>query len=124
MPEGCQTEYWTAEESNVNLSSQRCSCSIVIVTVISRFLKRYSKAKRSRTPAHSQALRRIKGVFPKGVNRRSGLISRIPGGDGVAVKVGVVQMGKVHDQMASEFLSNSSFLVNEGALEQGRPSPP
>src|SRR6218665_1148678 len=31
------------------------------VIVISRFLKRYSKAKRTRAPAYSRALRRIKG---------------------------------------------------------------
>ena len=37
-----------------------------IVIVVSRFLKRYSKAKRTRVPAYSQALRRIKWVFPKG----------------------------------------------------------
>ena len=29
----------------------------------------------------------------------SGPISRIPGGDRVAVKLGVVQMGRVNDQM-------------------------
>jgi len=34
--------------------------------VISKLLKRYSKAKRSRAPAYSRALRRIKGGFPKG----------------------------------------------------------
>src|SRR6218665_2222114 len=34
---------------------------IVIVIVISRFLKRYSTAKRTRAPAYSRALRRIKG---------------------------------------------------------------
>jgi len=33
----------------------------VIVIVISKFLKRYSKAKRTRAPAYSRALRRIKG---------------------------------------------------------------
>ena len=37
--------------------------------------------------------------FPKGVKRSSGPISRIPEGDRVAVKVGVVQMEKVNDQM-------------------------
>ena len=37
--------------------------------------------------------------FPKGVKRSSGPISRIPGGDRVAVKVGVAQMEKVNDQM-------------------------
>ena len=35
--------------------------------------------------------------FSKGVKRSSGPISRIPGGDRVAVNVGVVQMEKVND---------------------------
>src|SRR6218665_3660693 len=39
---------------------------IVIVIVISKLLKRYLKAKRTRAPAYSRALRRIKGGFPKG----------------------------------------------------------
>src|SRR6218665_3872487 len=34
-----------------------------IVIVISKFLKRYSKAKCTRAPAYSRALRRIKGGF-------------------------------------------------------------
>jgi len=33
------------------------------------------------------------------IKRSSGPISRIPGGDRVAVKVGVVQVEKVNDQM-------------------------
>jgi len=37
----------------------------VIVIVISKLLKRYSKAKRTRAPAYSRALRRIKGGFSK-----------------------------------------------------------
>src|SRR6218665_2948380 len=37
----------------------------VIVILISRFLKRYSKAKRTRAPAYSRVLRRIKGGFSK-----------------------------------------------------------
>ena len=64
-----------------------------IVIVISKFLKRYSKAKRTRAPAYSRALRRIKGV-----KRSSGPISRVPGGDRVAVRVGVVEMGRGNDQ--------------------------
>ena len=32
--------------------------------------------------------------FPKGVKRSSGPISRVPGGDRVAVRVGVVEMGR------------------------------
>ena len=70
-----------------------------IVIVIPRCLKRYLKAKHTRAPAYSQALRRINGVVLKGVKRSSGPISRIPGGDRVAVKVDVVQMGRVNDQM-------------------------
>jgi len=36
---------------------------------------------------------------PKGVKRSSGPISTIPEGDRVAIKVGVVQMENVNDQM-------------------------
>ena len=73
--------------------------SVIIVIVISRFLKCYLKAKRTRAPAYSRALRRIKGGFQRGVKRSSGPVSRIPGGDRVAVKVGVDDMGRVNDQM-------------------------
>src|SRR6218665_2390948 len=38
-----------------------------IVIVISKLLKRYSTGMRTRAPAYSRALRRIKGGFPKGV---------------------------------------------------------
>src|SRR6218665_2508958 len=77
---------------------------IVIVIVISKLLKPYSKAKRTRAPAYSRALRRIKGVSKgRGVKRSSGPISRIPGGDRVAVTVGVVQVeNKVNDQMGRQ----------------------
>ena len=67
---------------------------IVIVIVISKLIKRYSKAKRTRAPAYSRALRHIKGGFQRGVKRSSGPISRVPGGDRVAVRVGVVEMGR------------------------------
>ena len=40
-----------------------------------------------------------RGVFQGVVKRSSGPISRGPGGDRVAVMVGVVQMGMVNDQM-------------------------
>ena len=71
--------------------------SVVIVIVIAKLLKRYSKAKRNRAPAYSRALRRIKGGLSKGrsIYRSSGPISRIPGGDRVVVKVSVVQVEKV-----------------------------
>src|SRR6218665_950625 len=41
------------------------------VIVISKFLRRYSKAKCTRAPAYSRALRRIKGGFPKGGSREA-----------------------------------------------------
>src|SRR6218665_901063 len=52
----------------IGLLQRLCSVPyvIVIVIVISKLLKRYSKAKRTRAPAYSRALRRIKGGFPKG----------------------------------------------------------
>ena len=56
----------------------------------------------------SRALRRIKGGFSKGaIKRSSGPISRIPGGDRVAVKVGVVQMEEVNDISMSFPLHNT-----------------
>src|SRR6218665_396744 len=39
-----------------------------------------------------------KGGFQRGVKRNSGPISRVPGGDRVAVRVGVVEMGRGNDQ--------------------------
>ena len=86
-------------DSGVVLFEMHRVCVIVIVIVISKFLKRYSKAKRTRAPAYSRALRRIKRGFPKGVKRSSGPVSRIPGEDRVAVKVSDVQVEKVNDQM-------------------------
>src|SRR6218665_479523 len=53
---------------------------LMFVIVISKFLKRYSKAKRTRAPAYSRALRRNRGGFQRGVKRSSGPISRVPGG--------------------------------------------
>src|SRR6218665_3202657 len=47
-------------------NSIRCILLTKIIIVISKLLKRYSKAKRTRAPAYSRALRRIKGGFPKG----------------------------------------------------------
>ena len=61
--------------------TRRLTHAMLIVIVISKLLKRYSKAKRTRAPAYSRALRRIKGGFPKEVRRSSGPISRVPGGD-------------------------------------------
>ena len=74
-----------------------------IVIAISKLLQRYSKAKRTRAPAYSRALRRIKRGFPKGVKRSSGPISRVPGGGRVAVRVGVVEMGRGNDQKDHDY---------------------
>src|SRR6218665_1877138 len=78
------------ETPTLRFSKTNCKRStqalVVIVIVISKLLKRYSKAKRTRAPAYSRALRRIKGGFPKGVKRSSGPNSRVPGGDRVAVR--------------------------------------
>ena len=61
---------WNAEKPFVTFCTV-CLCAytlfaivILIVIVISRFMKRYSKAKRTRAPAYSRALQRIKGGFP------------------------------------------------------------
>src|SRR6218665_1667821 len=53
----------------VTVASRNCDI-IVIVIVISKLLKRYTKAKRTRAPAYSRALRRIKGGFPKGGQKK------------------------------------------------------
>src|SRR6218665_3050804 len=70
-------------------------CSIiVIVIVISKLLKRYTKLS---APGHQLIHERYdesKGGFQRGVERSSGPISRVPGRDRVAVRVGVVEMGR------------------------------
>src|SRR6218665_2998000 len=70
---------------------QTLFCQSKIVIVISGFLKRYSKAKR--TSLFTSAVTNQRGVY-KGVKRSSGPISRVSGGDRVAVRVGVVEMGR------------------------------
>jgi len=61
------------------------------------------KAKRTRAPAYSRALKRIKVGFPEGVQEklRSNFQNKAyqEPWDRIAVKVGVVQMGRVNDQM-------------------------
>jgi len=61
-----------------------------IVIVTSEFLERHSKAKRTRAPAYSQALRRIKGVFQRVVHGKFRSDLQGVRGNRVAVKVGVV----------------------------------
>src|SRR6218665_3973532 len=73
---------------------RRTFIAFVIVIVFSRFLKRYLKPS---TPGHQlihECCDKSKEGFKKGVKRSSGPISRIPGGDRVAVRVGVVEMGR------------------------------
>src|SRR6218665_2700927 len=41
----------------------------------------------------------MKGGFQRGVKRSSGPIFRVPGGDRVAVRVGVVEMGRGNDKV-------------------------
>jgi len=83
--------------------------SLVIVIVISILLKRYLKANRTRAPAYSRAQRRTKVFFQRWVKRSSGPISRGPEGDRVAVKVGVVQMGRVNLSITTSFFSTTSM---------------
>src|SRR6218665_2378359 len=52
-------------------ASFECGTAWTIVIVISRLLKRYLKAKRTREPTYSRALRRIKGGFSKGGSREA-----------------------------------------------------
>jgi len=51
------------------------------------------------TSLFKSAATNIKGFFQRVVKRSSGQISVEPGGDRVAAKVGVVQMGRVNNQM-------------------------
>ena len=91
-----------AQLAYVGISRHRLSVLIVIVIVISKFLKRYSKAKRTREPAYSRALRRIKGWFPKGGQEKLRSDFQSTGtsrGQTIAVRVGVVEMGRGNYQM-------------------------
>src|SRR6218665_2306746 len=68
---------------------------IVIVIVISSATQKLS------APGHQLIHERCdesKGGFQRGVTRSSGPISRLPGGDSVAVRVGVVEMGRGNDE--------------------------
>ena len=51
------------------------------------------------TSLFTSAATNERGVFQSVVKESSGPISRGPGGDRVAVKVGVVQMGRFNDHM-------------------------
>src|SRR6218665_2566428 len=84
---------------------------IVIVIVISKLLKRYSKAKRTRAPAYSRGLRRIKGGFQRGVKRSSGPNSRVPGGDRVAVRVGVIEMGRGKSRIPKDSVTMTFYFI-------------
>jgi len=89
----------------------------VIVIIISRILKRYSKAKCTRAPAYLRALRRIKGFFQRVFKRSTGPISKGPGVVRVAVKVGVVLMWRVNGQLGQ----GRSFWRDDILMLSGRP---
>src|SRR6218665_3893283 len=94
---------------------------LVIVIVISKLLKRYSKTKRP--SLFPNAATNQREVFKGGVERSSGPIYRIPGGDRVAVKVGVVQVEKLNEGEGELSSSSRQFklcndLVLEGGIEQ------
>src|SRR6218665_958014 len=55
--------------------------------------------------------------FPKGVKRSSGPNSRVPGGDRVAVRVGVVEMGRWNDQKGIMIRSSIALIKNTGLSE-------
>src|SRR6218665_2424388 len=86
--------FYKVRNSNGEVTLQM---ELLFVIVISRFLKRYLIAKRTRV--HQLIHERCdesKGVPKGGVERSSSPITRIPGGDRVAVKVDVIQMEKVN----------------------------
>ena len=78
----------------------------VLVIIISKRLKRYLKVKR--TNLFTSAATNQRGFSRRVVKRSSGPISRIPEGDRVAVKVGVVLsidlVGELSSQIASPVL--------------------
>jgi len=62
----------------------------LVVIVISEFLERHSNAKRTRAPAYSRAVRRIKGVVQRVVRGKLRYAFKRVRGDRVAVNVDVV----------------------------------
>src|SRR6218665_1579485 len=70
LPDPKRVKSLLRSPNSSHINHQTCrptlkTCHVLIVIVISKLLKRYSKAKRTRAPAYSRALRRIKGGFPK-----------------------------------------------------------
>jgi len=63
---------------------------LIIVIVVSEFIESHSKVKRTRAPAYSRALRRIRGVVQRIIHGRLRYDFQRVRGDRVAVKVGVV----------------------------------
>src|SRR6218665_2939033 len=63
-----QTSLWKLRALNIQSSMKKTMYEVVI----SKLLKRYSKAKRTRAPAYSRALRRIKGVTKGDKARQAG----------------------------------------------------
>src|SRR6218665_3248479 len=105
---------------NKMASSNVASCIFQGLIIISKFLKRHSKAKRTRAPAYSRALRRIKGGFSKGGQKKLRSDFHNTRREQVAVKVGVLQVEKVNDQMNRKFvIVNSRFLQRPQKRSRG-----
>src|SRR6218665_383925 len=64
-------DYWHYTVAQVQEVKKQNGLSIAIVIVISRLLNRYLKNKRTRAPAYSRALIRIKDGFSKLWSRES-----------------------------------------------------
>ena len=74
------------------------SHNLLSFVIISEFLKRHSKAKRTRAPAYSRALRWIKGVVQRVVHGKLRSDFQRVGEDIVAVKVGLGLEGGWSDE--------------------------
>ena len=94
------------------MEASRVNRVIVTVTQISKALLK-SQAHQGTSLFMSAATNQM-GAFQKGVKRSSGPISRIPRGDRVAVKVGIVQVEKV-DQ--SRRIRRDDILILSGRPE-------
>src|SRR6218665_160692 len=74
-------------------NSRNCNCNLKTSKALLK-----SQAHQG-TSLFTSAATNQRGFSKGGVKRSSGQISRIPGGDRVAVKVGVLHVEKLNDQM-------------------------
>ena len=65
-----------------------------IVIVISEFLDRHSKARRTRVPDYIRALRRTRGMVQRVVHNKLRSDFQRVGGNKLAIKMGVVYIGR------------------------------